>query len=115
MIPLLKLTMARVTSGSASSGFGNWDRTGSSPTQSRLSLARAVAINRPPNALVTDISFFTDPSALAPPRIAMLSRYGPIGPSQCTYTRGHCDRAAIEPGASMDVGHYRVKARDGGW
>src|SRR5918998_503443 len=110
MTPLLKLTMARVTSGSSPSGSGNRERTGSSPTQSRLSLTRAASINRSPKVVETATSLLTEPSApRAPALVARASRYGAFRPPQCTYGRHHCDRAAIEPGASMDVGDYRVK------
>src|SRR5215207_5094019 len=116
MTSALKVTMARVTSGSSLSGVGNRARTGSRPTHSRLSLARAASMTRSRNVCEPVISLFTDPSThRAATQIATPSRYGPFCLSQCTYTRRSCDRAAIEPGASMEVWEYRVKARDGGW
>src|SRR5215216_7733036 len=116
MTPAVKLTIARVRSGSSRSGAGNRARTGSRPTHSRLSLARAASTNRSPNVLMTVASLFTGSSAhRAPTVIATRSRSGLFRPPECTYTRRFCDRAAIEPGASMDVWEYRVKAREGGW
>ena len=54
------------------------------------------------------------PPSQVPSTLASTSREAAFPPRECTYTRGDCDRAAIEADARMVVREHRVKARHGG-